>query len=184
MGFEPGRNHHHIYERTDPIKAGAATATAPIGATITPATEGTTYVAAGGAGKSLYAFNAPDSDEGAVDNAASVAGYVNETGSTEVPETVTWSRVRYTGCGLLVVTVSPSAWGKPPCWFRAINENGTDVDRFTLIRWLRGLQRRRLFHAVVSENSEIDPESLIHWSRVSSAELYALQTREDATQNA
>ena len=108
--------HNHIYERTDPIKAGAPTTTSPIGSTITPTTQGTTYVAAGGAGKSLYAFSAPDSYEGAVDNVASVAGYSNQPGGTEVKETVTWSRVRYTGYGLLVVDVSPPAFGRPAWW--------------------------------------------------------------------
>jgi hypothetical protein len=39
--------HNHIYERTDPLKAGSATGAAPIGATIHPATQGTTYIAAG-----------------------------------------------------------------------------------------------------------------------------------------
>ena len=126
--------HNHIYERTDPIKAGAATTTAPIGSTITPATQGTTYVAAGGAGKSLYAFSAPDSYEGAVDNVASVAGYSNQAGGTEVKETVTWSRVRYTGYGLLVVNVAPPAFGKATMVVRALNENGVELDNFTLSR--------------------------------------------------
>ena len=39
--------HNHIYERTDPIRAGSPTATAPIGSTIEPATQGTTYVTCG-----------------------------------------------------------------------------------------------------------------------------------------
>jgi hypothetical protein len=86
--------HNHVYERTDPIKAGAPTTTAPIGATIMPATQGTTYVAAGGAGASLYAFSAPDSYEGAVNNVASVGSYVNQSGGAQVPESVAWSRVR------------------------------------------------------------------------------------------
>jgi hypothetical protein len=126
--------HNHIYERTDPIKAGAPTTTAPIGSTVTPATAGTTYVAAGGAGKSLYAFTAADSYEGAVNNVASVSSYINEAGSTEVKETVAWSRVRYTGYGLLVVDVAPPAFGKATMLVRAINENGTEIDNFTLSR--------------------------------------------------
>jgi Calcineurin-like phosphoesterase/Purple acid Phosphatase, N-terminal domain len=126
--------HNHIYERTDPIKAGAPTTTAPIGSTITPATQGTTYVAAGGAGKSLYAFSAPDSYEGAVDNVATVAGYSNQAGGTEVPETVAWSRVRYTGYGLLVVNVAAPVFGKATMVVRALNENGVELDNFTLSR--------------------------------------------------
>jgi hypothetical protein len=63
-----------------------------------------------------------------------VNGYVNEAGSTEVPETVAWSRVRYTGYGLLVVDVAPPAWGNATMLLRAVNENGTEIDRFTLSR--------------------------------------------------
>jgi hypothetical protein len=86
--------HNHIYERTDPLIAGAVTTAAPIGSTIEPATQGTTYVTSGGAGKSLYAFGAPDSYEDNVDNVASVASYINESGGTETKETVPWYRVR------------------------------------------------------------------------------------------
>ncbi len=127
--------HNHIYERTDPISAGAPTGSAPIGATIDPATQGTTYVAVGGAGKSLYAFSAPDSYEGNIDNVASIASYVNEAGGTTQNETVTWSQVRYTGYELLVVDVTPPSFGGTTTMLvRAINEYGTEIDRFTLSR--------------------------------------------------
>jgi hypothetical protein len=127
--------HNHIYERTDPIRAGKPTTTAPIGSTIEPVTQGTTYVCAGGAGKSLYQFSAPDSYEGDIDNVASVSAYVNEAGGTEVPETVTWSQVRYTGYCLLVVQVTPPRFGGPTTLLvRGLNEGGTEIDRFTLAR--------------------------------------------------
>ena len=127
--------HNHIYERTDPITGGSATATAAIGSTVTPATQGTTYVTAGGAGKSLYAFSAPDSYEGAVDNVAPVNGYVNEPGGVETTETVTWSRVRYTGYCLLAVEASPRGFRSPPTLLvRGLNESGTEIDRITLSR--------------------------------------------------
>jgi hypothetical protein len=127
--------HNHIYERTDPIRGGAPTTTAPIGATIEPAGQGTTYVACGGAGKSLYSFSAPDSYEGSVDNVASVSSYVNEAGGTEEAETVAWSRVRYTGYCLLVVDVTPPSFGRSTTLLvRGLDENGGEVDRFTLAR--------------------------------------------------
>jgi hypothetical protein len=127
--------HNHIYERTDPIKGGASTTETPIGSTIHPAKEGTTYIAAGGAGDSLYAFSAPDSYEGHVDNVASVAGFVNESGGTQVQETVTWSRVRYTGYCLLVLDSEPSSWRgqASKLHVRGLDENGDEIDRVTLI---------------------------------------------------
>lgn len=128
--------HNHIYERTDPLKAGAPTGAAPIGATVTAATQGTTYIAAGGAGDSLYAFGASDSYEGNVNNVASVASYVNEAGQTKVNETVTWSRVRYTGYCLLVIDSQP---GPRPgtasnLLVRGLSEDGSEIDRITLKR--------------------------------------------------
>jgi len=127
--------HNHIYERTDPIRAGAPTTTAPIGATVAPATHGTTYVTCGSAGKSLYSFTAPDSYEGNVDNVASVTTYVNETGATEVSETVGWSQVRYTGYALVVVDVTPPNFGQSTTLLvRALNENGIEIDRVSLVR--------------------------------------------------
>jgi hypothetical protein len=127
--------HNHIYERTDPIRGGSPTTTAPIGATIHPETEGTTYVVAGGAGKSLYSFSAPDSYEGNIDNVSPVATYVNEANATTVSEEVTWSQVRYTGYCLLVVEVTPPTFGRPTTMLvRGLNEGGTELDRFTLQR--------------------------------------------------
>jgi hypothetical protein len=127
--------HNHVYERTDPIKAGTPTASAPIGSVVTPATQGTTYITCGGAGKSLYAFSAPDSYEGDIDNVASVDTYVNEAGGVEQSETVTWSQVRYTGYCLLVGEVSPNGpGGATTLLVRGLNENGTEIDRVTLSR--------------------------------------------------
>jgi hypothetical protein len=128
--------HNHIYERTDPIRAGAATGAAPIGSVIHPATAGTTYVAAGGAGKSLYSFSAADSYEGKVDNVTSVASYVNEPGGTTTNETVNWSRVRYTGYCLLVLESQPG-WrrGVPSTLrLRGLDEAGAELDRVDLVR--------------------------------------------------
>jgi hypothetical protein len=127
--------HNHIYERTDPIIGGNPTANAPIGSTVTPATQGTTYIAAGGAGKSLYAFSAPDSYEGNVDNVSPVSTYVNEAGGVQAPESVTWSQVRYTGYCLLVGEVTPGWPGSNTTLsLSALNENGTQVDQITLSR--------------------------------------------------
>ncbi|MFZ0665882.1 MAG: metallophosphoesterase family protein [Acidimicrobiales bacterium] len=127
--------HNHVYERTDPIIGGSPTTSAPIGTTVTPATQGTTYITAGGAGKSLYAFSAPDSYEGNIDKIASVSTYVNEAGGTTDNETVTWSQVRYTGYCLLVGEVTPARpGGTTTLVVRGLNEYGVEVDRITLSR--------------------------------------------------
>jgi hypothetical protein len=128
--------HNHIFERTDPIRGGSATGAAPNGATIHPATQGTTYITAGAGGVSLYDFSAPDSYAGHVNNVASVTSFVNEPGGTTTNETVTWSRVRYTGYCLLVVDSEPG-WrpGAPSKLIvRGLAEDGTELDQVTLTR--------------------------------------------------
>jgi Purple acid Phosphatase, N-terminal domain/Calcineurin-like phosphoesterase len=127
--------HNHIYERNNPLIGGTQTSTAPIGATITPATQGTTYVVAGGAGESLYSFDAPDSYVGDVDNDTAISSYVNEK-SGEVKETVSYSEVRYTGYNLLVIDSTPASHrgGTSKLLVRGLNENGQELDNFTLAR--------------------------------------------------
>jgi hypothetical protein len=135
--------HNHIYERTDPIRGGASTTTAPIGATINSVKYGTTYVTAGGAGKSLYSFpiGVTDSYFGNVNNDSSITSFQWELGSSPSnpvanPITVDWSRVRYTGYGLLVVDSTPAYAGKDSrLAIRVFMEDGvTLIDEFTIVR--------------------------------------------------
>ena len=49
-------------------------------------------------------------------------------------ETVTWSRVRYTGYNLMVVDVAPPSLGSTRMSVRTLNGGGVEVDRFTLER--------------------------------------------------
>jgi hypothetical protein len=70
-----------------------------------------------------------------VGNVGNVSGYVNESGETTDPETVTWSQVRYTGCCLLVVAVTPASPGVAPSLaVTALDEYGATIDDFTLYR--------------------------------------------------
>jgi hypothetical protein len=128
--------HNHVYERTDPIRGGNAKTTAPIGATVLPEKDGTTYICAGGAGESLYNFPVADSYEGHVDNIASVPTFINQPGGTTTTENVTWSRVRFTGYCLVVVDSTPG-WRRgagSKLHVRGLAENGTELDSVTLVR--------------------------------------------------
>ena len=135
--------HNHIYERADVLKGGVSKKT-PIGATVHPATDGTTYVTAGAAGRSLYAFSAPDSYAGHVNDVDSVASYVNTAGGVKVPETVTWSRVRYTGYSFLAVDVKPADHGTTTLTLRAVTEAGAEIDRVVIARKAGGATRTHL----------------------------------------
>lgn len=46
--------HVHAYERTYPVRGGEVTTVVPSGGTVHPATDGTTYICAGGGGQGLY----------------------------------------------------------------------------------------------------------------------------------
>lgn len=122
--------HNHIYERTDPIKGGIATGRAPIGATVHPAEQGTTYITAGGGGASLYEFTASDSYAGHVKDDDAVPAYVNDPGG-QTKETVNWSRVRYTGYCLLVIDSQPV---HRTLTIRGLSGAGQELDRVTLRR--------------------------------------------------
>ena len=127
--------HNHVYERTDPLKAGVVTSAAPSGSTVNPATQGTTYVVAGSAGESLYAFTASDSYENDVNYDSSVSSWVRNSSGGETPETVDWSRIRYTGYALLAVDSEPGSHrGDAKLVLRAINEYGTELDTLTIQR--------------------------------------------------
>ncbi len=133
--------HNHIFERTYPIRNGSAVSTnVPVGATWNSA-NGTTYVTAGGAGKSLYAFSAEDYYEGDEPSGAptSVATYINEydpsTGATSTTaENVNWSAIRYTGYCLLVLDSTPNRSSGGTLLVRGLDEAGNELDRFTLNR--------------------------------------------------
>jgi hypothetical protein len=126
--------HNHQYERTDVIKAGAVAKKLPIGGTAYPETEGVVYVTAGAAGRSLYAFSAPDSYEGHENEVDSVASFINQKDGRQ-NETVAWSRVRYLNYSFLRVDVTPAAKGRlATLTVRGIAETGAEVDHFTVAR--------------------------------------------------
>ena len=117
---------------------------APIGATIDTVKQGTTYATAGGAGKSLYGFGStsspvPDSYIGNVNDDESILTWQWEIGSSPAnpgqnPITVAWSRVRYTGYGLLVVD-SICGFRQPKLKVSAVMEDGvTLIDEFSIVR--------------------------------------------------
>ncbi|MEV5435999.1 metallophosphoesterase family protein [Streptomyces sp. NPDC052682] len=126
--------HNHQYERTDVIKGDQVAKKLPIGGTAYPETEGVVYVTAGAAGRSLYAFSAPDSYEGHEHEVDAVASFVNLKDGKQ-NETVAWSRVRYLDYSFLRVDVHPAPKGH---WatlkVQGIAETGDRIDHFTVAR--------------------------------------------------
>ncbi|MEU1402199.1 metallophosphoesterase family protein [Streptomyces sp. NPDC005728] len=126
--------HNHQYERTDVIKGNQVVKKLPIGETAYSDTEGVVYVTAGAAGRSLYAFTAPDSYEGHEHEVDSVASFVNLKDGKQ-NETVTWSRVRYLNYSFLRVDVTPAPTGRyTTLKVQGIAETGDRIDHFTVAR--------------------------------------------------
>ncbi len=70
-----------------------------------------------------------------MDNLASVTTWVRNSSGGKTPETVDWSRVRYTGYALLSVDSEPGRHGQAPkLVLRGVNEYGTEIDRLTIVR--------------------------------------------------
>ncbi|WP_206343950.1 purple acid phosphatase family protein [Streptomyces mesophilus] len=126
--------HNHVYERTDAIKNGEVGRPVPIGASTDPTCDGIVYVTAGGAGKELYGFPAgvKDSYEGAVRDRESILSFHWTAQRLPDPDTVEWSRVRYTGYSFLAVQASAGA--SPRLEVSALAENGERIDHFEIAR--------------------------------------------------
>jgi hypothetical protein len=119
--------HNHGYERTHPIQGNAPTTEAPAGATVRPADHGTTYVCAGGGGRSPNEF---------VDQAFISHGpAAHELGIDAELEDSPWSAVRAANNSFLRVDVTPSgADGVTTMRLAAIDHTGHVFDRVTLQR--------------------------------------------------
>jgi 2',3'-cyclic-nucleotide 2'-phosphodiesterase (5'-nucleotidase family) len=137
--------HNHVYERADTLRGGVARKT-PIGATVRPEQDGTTYVTAGAAGRGLYGFPVPDSYAGHErHHIDEVTSYVWADGRNQVREKVTWSRVRYTGQSFLAVDVDPAGEGHTTTLtLRAVTEAGYEIDRLVIARRAGGSARATL----------------------------------------
>ncbi|GGO93040.1 hypothetical protein GCM10012280_44620 [Wenjunlia tyrosinilytica] len=127
--------HNHVYERSDAIRDGAVSKQVPIGATAHPDRDGIVYVTAGGAGRALYSFPVADSYEGHEKRIDDVRTYHWTKSKEKAPETVHWSRVRYTGFSFIKVHAVPAAKGRTTTLaVSAVSDTGERVDHFTLAR--------------------------------------------------
>ena len=125
--------HNHVYERTDPVRRGEPTRTLPVGGTTDARRDGTVYVTAGGGGKKLYGFSAPDSHEGREGGTReSVRTFHWTEGRERNPDRVAWSRVRYTGFSFLAVESRPGV--RPSLVVTALAASGRRIDHFTVER--------------------------------------------------
>jgi hypothetical protein len=134
------QGHNHVFERTDPIRAGAPTTVAADNGTVYPETDGIVYYTVGSGGRPRYKFQ-----EGELD---SYRGH--ELADTFVPnsyvwtserggkqnEAVAWSRVRFAGYAFLRVDVRPGTLVSEMD-VTAVDEYGREIDKLTYRRPVR-----------------------------------------------
>lgn len=152
------QGHNHLYERTNPISYNAASnfgassvqavSLSPSeAAVVDPATDGTTYVVVGSAGRPRYSWggaveddrnfivgvNTSDPGNSNVvpgDQASGVGPYVSQLDFTDQYETVDWSQARFRDYAFIALDVVPAARGaKSTMTLRAINQQGIEFDR-------------------------------------------------------
>ena len=131
--------HNHVFERSDPIRAGSPTIAAPDNAVVNPATDGTVYYTVGSAGRPRYAFQPgePESYRGNVAPDTFVPNsYVWTADGQKQPEAVGWSRVRFRNYAFLRIDVRPGTFVSEMDAV-AVDEYGREFDTVTYRRQVR-----------------------------------------------
>lgn len=134
------QGHNHVFERTDPIRAGAPTTVAADNGTVYPETDGTVYYTVGCGGRPRYRFQDGEQE--------SYRGH--EIADTYVPnsyvwaakegakqnEAVAWSRVRFANYAFLRIDVRPGTV-MSEMDVTAVDEYGREFDKLTYRRPVR-----------------------------------------------
>ncbi|MGU3435820.1 metallophosphoesterase [Actinomycetes bacterium M1A6_2h] len=131
--------HNHVFERSDPIKAGKPTRVAGDQSVVKGKTDGTVYYTVGGGGRPRYGFqpNEAESYRGNVVADNSVPNsYVWTPEGEKQAESVGWSRVRFRNYSFIRIDVTPGIAGITPSAMNvsAIDEYGREFDKVTYTR--------------------------------------------------
>ena len=131
--------HNHVYERTDPIRAGQPTTVAADNAIVYPDTDGTVYYTVGSGGRPRYSFQ-PGEPESYRGNEAPDRfvpnSYVWNAHGDKQPEAVGWSRVRFANYAFLRVDVRPGPLVSEMDVV-GVDEYGHEFDKVTYRRRVR-----------------------------------------------
>jgi hypothetical protein len=128
--------HNHVYERTDPIRAGTPTTVAADNAVVYPATDGTVYYAVGSAGRPRYDFQPGEQETYRGTEIADTFvpnSYVWTAQGGKQDEAVGWSRVRHRNYAFLRVDVRPGFFVSEMDVV-GVDEYGREFDKLTFRR--------------------------------------------------
>ena len=134
------QGHNHVYERTDPIRAGRPTTVAGDNATVDPETDGTVYYTVGSAGRPRYEFQPGERESyrgNEIPDTFVPNSYVWTTDGGKHDEAVGWSRVRFRNYAFIRVDVRPGQL-LSEMDVTAVDEYGREFDKVTYRRRVRG----------------------------------------------
>ncbi|BCK53648.1 metallophosphoesterase [Nocardia wallacei] len=133
------QGHNHIFERTDPIRAGRPGKVAGDNSIVYPETDGTVYYTVGGGGRPRYGFQ-PGSQETyrghEVADTTVPNSYVWTVGGDKQHEAAPWSRVRFRNYSFIRVDVRPGFFASEMDVV-AVDEYGREFDKVTYRRQVR-----------------------------------------------
>lgn len=133
------QGHNHVYERTDPIRAGRPTRVAGDHSTVYPATDGTVYYTVGCAGRPRYEFQPGERESyrgNELPDTAVPNSYVWTADGQKQAEAVGWSRVRFRNYAFIRVDVRPGRL-LSEMDVTAVDEYGREFDTVTYRRAVR-----------------------------------------------
>jgi hypothetical protein len=133
------QGHNHVFERTDPIRAGKPTTVAPDNAAVYPETDGTVYYTVGSAGRPRYEFQPGEAETyrgNELPDTFVPNSYVWTASGDKHDEEVGWSRVRFRNYAFLRVDVRPGTLVSEMDVV-AVDEYGREFDKLTFRRQVR-----------------------------------------------
>jgi 3',5'-cyclic AMP phosphodiesterase CpdA len=133
------QGHNHVFERSDPIRAGKPTTTAGDNSTVYPETDGTVYYTVGSGGRPRYPFQSGEAESYRGHEVADTFvpnSYVWTSDGEKNPEAVGWSRVRFSNYAFIRVDVRPGAL-MSEMDVVAVDEYGWEFDKVTFRRQVR-----------------------------------------------
>jgi len=133
------QGHNHVFERSDPIRAGKPTMVAADNAVVYPETDGIVYYTVGSAGRPRYEFQPGELESyrgNALPDTFVPNSYVWTAEGGKQREAVGWSRVRFRNYAFVRVDVRPGYFISEMDVV-AVDEHGREFDKLTFRRQVR-----------------------------------------------
>jgi hypothetical protein len=133
------QGHNHVFERTDPIRAGKPTKVAADNGIVYPETDGIVYYTVGSGGRPRHNYRPGEQETYRGSELADTFvpnSYVQTADGGKQDEAVNWSRVRYNNYAFIRIDVRPGSLVSEMDVV-AVDEYGREFDKLTYRRQIR-----------------------------------------------